>query len=127
MAKWQNDDMLDAALNYIKTNVVTQTLCNGMPADFTEATTVIGSGGKMIADVLVGSADVVLSGGDTSGRKATVAEKSSVTIDDTGSAINVALVSGDTLLYVTECVEQSLTAGNDVTIPAWDIEMRDAV
>jgi hypothetical protein len=29
------------------------------------------------------------------------------------------------LLYVTTCTSQALTAGNTVTVPAWDIEIAD--
>lgn len=68
--------------------------------------------------------DFIKANGDTSGRKVTVAAKSGVNVDTSGTATHVALVSvGDTTLrYVTTCTSQALTSGNQVNFPAWDIE-----
>lgn len=120
MAKWQNDAMLDAALNYIKNNVTTMHVCSSQPAD--RAAAIAAS----LADVAFGSADVTLGNGDTNGRKATMAQKSSVPIDASGTATHIALIDGTNLLYVTTCTSQALTAGGTVTVPAWDVEIADA-
>jgi hypothetical protein len=52
-----------------------------------------------------------------------------VLIDTSGTATHVALlfVGSVTLLYVTTCTSQALTANgsNTVNFPAWDIEIAD--
>lgn len=120
MAKWQNDLMLDAALNYIKDNVTTMYANTAQPA--TRAAAIADS----LADVAVGSVDVTLANGDTSGRKATVAQKADVQIDVNGTATHVSLISASDLLYVTTCTSQLLNNTGTVTFPAWDVELADA-
>jgi len=121
MAKSVHDNVLDAALNYLKNNVVLETVCTSQPTSYAEA-----SSTYKLADVAVDSAD--FSGpanGDSSGRKIQVNQQATITVDSSGSAQHVALCSSDTLLYVTTCTAQQLTQGNTVTIPAWDIEIAD--
>lgn len=121
MAKSVHDNVLDAALNYLKNNVVLETVCTSQPTSYAEA-----SATYKLADVAVDSAD--FSGpanGDSSGRKIQVNQQATITVDSSGSAQHVALCSSDTLLYVTTCTAQQLTQGNTVTIPAWDIEIAD--
>lgn len=127
MGKWQNDAMLDAALDYIINNTTTMTLCDAQPADYAAATTNTGSGGNEIATATVSGGSITKGDGDVSGRKAIVPQAADVTINSTATATHVALCSGSELLYVTTCVSQALTSGNLVTIPTWDIELRDAV
>jgi len=126
MAKWQNDLMLDASLDYISDNVAQIVLCDSQPADYTAATTDSPTGSALGESALV-SGDFAAISNATSGRKLVVPEVADVTVDVTGTATHVALVSGSALLYVTTCVSQAVTLGNLVTIPEWDIEMRDAV
>jgi hypothetical protein len=130
MAKWQNDTILDQALNYIKSNANKLTVCSAQPTTYAEAVNVAASSGYMLADIVISSADFTgPANGDTSGRKVTVNQQADVLIDATGSATHIALVdtgSSGTLLYVTTCTSQSLTQGNNVTIPAWDVELYDA-
>ena len=59
--------------------------------------------------------------------KDSVAAKSAVPIDTTGTATYIALTksTGSVLLYVTTCTSQALTAGGTVDFPAWDIELAD--
>jgi hypothetical protein len=80
-----------------------------------------------LADVTIDSSDFVKANGDTNGRKVTMAQKTGVTVDSSGTANHIALCnSGDSSLrYVTTCTSQVLTAGNTVTFPAWDIEIAD--
>jgi len=122
MAKSVHDDVLDQALNYIKNNCTRMTLCNAQPATYAHA-----NADYKLADVTMVAGNFTVQNGDVSGRKAEVAAKLAVTIDTTGNATHVALldVSNSKLLYVTTCVAQSLTAGNTVDIPAWDIEITD--
>lgn len=120
MAKWANDAMMDAALNYIKNNAGTVTVCNAQPTTNAEAITTY-----MLADIAVDSADFTVGDGDSSGRKVRVGAQSGVTIDNTGTASHVAIAGAGTLLYVTTCTSQPLTAAGTVDIPAFDIEIAD--
>lgn len=124
MAKKVDNSVLDAALNEIKNNCNLMTVCSTEPANFTAANV---GGGSFLGDVSMASGDFTIADGDTSGRKVTVGSKSGVNVDNTGSATHVALLDTvtSTLLYVTTCTTQSLTSGNTVTFPTWDIEIAD--
>ena len=122
MAKAVPDAMLDAAFDWLD-QADKQVVCSAQPTTYSEAVTTYA-----LADVaMTVNTDYTKANGDTSGRKCTVAAKSGVTVDATGTATHLALVStGDsTLRYVTTCTSQALTAGNTVNIPAWDIEIAD--
>lgn len=127
MAKWQNDLMLDAALNYVKTNSANVVLCSAQPATFAEAAANLGAGGVALATSATISTDYAALADGVSGRKLIVPQRTDVTVDVTGTATHVAIISGSALLYVTTCVSQAVTSGNLVTIPSWEIELRDAV
>ena len=126
MSKSVHDDVLDAALNYIKTNCNWICVCEDEPLTYDEAHLDKGSGGKVLAHSttpsFTGPQD-----GTTSGRKLIVDDASHIPISVTGIANHVALC--DTvnlkLLYVTTCDTQTLTFGNTVTIPHWNIEIAD--
>jgi hypothetical protein len=124
MGKTVHDDVLDGALNIIKNNCTRMTVCSAEPTDYTEANATYA-----LADVTMAPGDFTNADGDTNGRKSTVAAKSSVLIDTTGTGNHVALldVSNTKLLYVTTCTSQALTANgsNTVNFPAWDIEIAD--
>ena len=124
MAKIVHDDVLDGALNIIKNNCTRMVACSAQPTTYTE-----GNATYALADVAMASTDFTNANGGTSGRKTTVAAKSSVLIDTSGSATHVALldVTNSKLLYVTTCTTQALTANgtNTVNFPAWDIEIAD--
>lgn len=126
MAKAVHDDVLDAMLSYIADNTKRITICNAQPTTYTE-----GNATFALADVTTtegtGGGDFAIANGDTSGRKLTVAQNASFTVDSSGTATHVALLDVDNskLLYVTTCTSQALTAGNTVTQPAFDIEVAD--
>jgi len=123
MAKWQNDLVLDAALDYVKNNVTQEVVCSAQPTTYAEATSTY----KLaIKTGLTSGSFTGPTNGDTSGRKLTVNEQASISVDSSGDATHIALCSGTVLLYVTTCTTQTLTSGNTVTIPAWDIELADA-
>ena len=120
MAKSVHNNVLDAAFNELDAADL-MTVCNAEPTTRTEAVTTF-----KLADVaMTPDTDFTNADGDTSGRKVTVAAKSSVPVDTTGTATHVALCDGTRLLYVTTCTSQALTSGNTVNIPAWDIEIAD--
>jgi hypothetical protein len=122
MAKAVHDDVLDGAFDVLdQANLMIA--CSAQPTSRTEAVTTYA-----LADVaMTVNTDYTKANGDSSGRKVTVAAKSTVLIDVSGQATHVALVDGTRLLYVTQCSAQDLTANgsNTVNFPAWDIEIAD--
>lgn len=122
MAKSVHNDVLDGAWDVLD-QADLMTLCEGQPTTRTEAVTTF-----KLADVAVTpNTDFTKGDGDVSGRKVTVAAKSAVPVDASGSGNHIALVDGTRLLYVTTCTEQEVTAGNTVNFPAWDAEIVDPV
>ena len=127
MAKLVHDNVLDAALQYLETNVDWIAVCEGAPTTYEHAHSNKGTGtGKVLAH----SATPTFTGpaeGDASGRKTAVDEEATITVDISGDADHIALVFvGSTLLlYATTCTLQALVAANTVTMPAWDIEFTD--
>lgn len=125
MAKYSSDSVMDAALDVIATATLL-TVCSAQPTTYAEA-----SSTYKLADIALtagaGNGDYTLANGDTSGRKLTIAQQANVDIDSSGTATHVALsISGSsTLVYVTTCTSQALTAGGTVTVPAWDAEIAD--
>ena len=123
MAKFANDIVMDGALDIIAT-ATRQIACSAQPTTYTEANSTYA-----LADVTLSSGDYTKANGDTSGRKVTIAAKSGALIDTSGTATHVALVrvSDSTLIEVTTCTSQALTANgsNTVNFPAWDIEFAD--
>lgn len=124
MAKVVHDDVLDGAWDIIRNNCTRMTACAGQPASFAAAN--IG-GANFLADVTMAATDFTKANGDTSGRKVTAAQKTGVTVDNSGTADHVALldVTLSKLLYVTTATSQALTAGNTMTFNAWDAEIAD--
>lgn len=124
MAKWALDAVMDAALAVVAT-CDRLFVCSAQPTDYNDAAT-----SKDLATVTLtagdGNGDYVIAD-DTSGRKVTIAEQASLTVDHSGDATHIALgTSGTTTLkYVTTCTTQTLTAGNTVTVPAWKVSIGD--
>jgi hypothetical protein len=125
MAKTVHDDVLDAALNYIKNNATRLTLCNAQPTTYTEANATFA-----LADVTIDTGDFTgPANGDTSGRKIAVNAQTGVDVDvtDAGGTNHVALldVVNSKLLYVTTAADVAVDAAGTVDIGAWDIEIAD--
>lgn len=123
MAKFANDLVLDELLKKIATGTIL-TVCSAQPTNRTEAVTTYA-----LADVTMtpgdGNGDYVIANGDTNGRKVTVQQQASIPVDTTGTATHIAICDGTNLLLVTTCTSQPLTAGNTVTVPAFDDEVAD--
>ena len=123
MAKAAPDIIMDGALDIIAT-ATKQIACSAQPTTYTEANATYA-----LADIVIDGTDFTKANGDTSGRKVTVAAQSGVLIDTSGTATHVALVrtADSTLIYVTTCTSQALTANgaNTVNFPAWDVEVAD--
>ena len=122
MAKYTDDAVLDAALDKIAT-CTRMVVTSAQPANFA------GIAAVALADVTLtagaGNGDYTKANGDTSGRKLTVAAQTAVPIDSSGTATHVCLDDGTTLLAVTTCTSQALTAGGTVDVPAHDYEFAD--
>lgn len=138
MAKNVHDNVLDAALNYVGSNAVRLVVLTAEPTGssaYTNAQTNYDSSGYRLAEATISASDFTgPANGDTSGRKITVNAQSSMSINGVTSSANathVALVkvsssaSSQLVLYTTTCTSQTLTGGNLVNTPAWDIEIRD--
>jgi len=123
MAKSVHNDVLDAALNYIKNNSTRLCVCSTQPTTHTEAVTTYMLSIKTISRAdFTGPAD-----GDSNGRKVTSNSASGIAVTNAGTAQHVALddFSNTKLLYVTTCTNQALTTANTVTVPVWDVEIGD--
>jgi hypothetical protein len=122
MGKWENDLIMDTALNYYKNNVTQVAVCNAQPTTYAEATATFKLALKtgITSGSFTGPAD-----GDVSGRKITKNAETGVTVDTSGTATHVAWCTGSVLLFVTTVTSQALTAGNTVTIPAHKKETAD--
>ena len=120
MAKSVNDLVLDGAFEVLD-------ICDAMSACSAEPTTRAEAATTYaLADaVMTPVSDYTKANGDTSGRKCTMAAKSTQAIDASGTATHVALYDGTTLYYVTTCTSQALTSGGTVSFPAWKIELAD--
>lgn len=121
MGKAAPDATIDAMFDYIDQSNIMH-VCSSEPANYA------GIAAVSLADVAVTpDTDFTKANGTTSGRKVTVAAKSSVTVDNSGTATHIALArtTDSTLRYVTTCTSQALTAGNTVNIPSWEIEVAD--
>jgi hypothetical protein len=120
MAKTVHDDVLDGAFDVLDQADI-MTVCSAQPTTRTEAITTF----KLADIAMTPNTDYTKANGDTSGRKVTVAAKSAVAVDSSGTALFIALCDATRLLYVTTCTSQALTAGNTVNFPAWDVEIAD--
>jgi len=123
MGKAAPDIVLDGLLDVVA-SATKQVACSAEPTTYTEANATYA-----LADIVIDSGDFSKANGDTNGRKVTVAAQTGVLIDTSGTATHVALVrtADSTLIYVTTCTSQALTANgsNTVNFPAWDIEVAD--
>lgn len=115
---------LDPALNFIKSNTNKMVLCSAEPTTYTEAVDTYA-----LADVVLSSGDFSgPSNGFTSGRRLTVAQKESVTVDASGTAKYVALVDTANLAlrYVGRMTDQALVQSSVISIGSITIELADA-
>lgn len=126
MAKSQLDAIYDnGTLEYVRLRATRITVCTTQPSSYSDANSTTG---VMLAksDVTT-STDFTLADGDVSGRKITVGAQNSITVSASGTAQHIAWIgsSGSTLLLVTTCTSQALTAANLVNVPAHDFEIQD--
>ena len=125
MAKVLNDNAIDQAFEYVKSNVNELVLLNADPGtSYTQAHSAFALG-----RIAVTSDDFTIANGDTSGRKITVSAQSSIGVDTTGNCNHVACnnttANSTEVVIVTEVTSQSLTAGNAASTNAFDDEIED--
>lgn len=118
MGKVCTDGFMDAVLDAIGGST-TLTICTAEPSSIAECDSL-----SLIPGHTLTGGDFTNADGDSSGRKATVAQQADLSIDASGDADHVVMNDG-TDYYVTTCTSQSLTSGGTVTVPAWDIEFAD--
>jgi len=129
MAKSVHNSVLDAMLNFIVDNSDQLSVCSSQPTTYSQAITSYMLAISSTQDI----SSTAPADGVVSGRRITIpqnfSESAPLTITNGGTAQHVALVgsiaSTNTLLYVTTCTAQALIASGSVTVPAWDIEVRD--
>jgi len=138
MAKFCATTILDAALHVITANVIKVIVAKNAPTDSSSmgvseclSTGADATSIQLAAHVLATATgtDFQLAAGDVSGRKLTISEQATIDVSATGVASHIILMSSVTNLiyYYTTCTTQVLgSTANKVTIPAWDIEFRDA-
>lgn len=119
MAKWLNDSALDALLGVIDNGTI-MTVCSAQPANRTEAVTTYA-----LADVSLSGGDFSIGNGSPNGRTLTIASKSGVTVDATGTATHVAISDGSNLLAVTTCTSKGVDSGDTLNIPSWTVNVSD--
>ena len=123
MGKWVANEVLDAALSYIKTYCAQLCLCSQQPMNRYEAENTY-----MLAkaELTAASFGVPVDGGDTSGRKIAIPEVSYMEVSNSGTATHVAVVGLNSLFYVTTCPDQAVTSGGGTAVcPSFDIEIGD--
>lgn len=124
MGKYIDDSVMDAGLNVIKSGATAMHVCTTIDSTPTRAEVLAAS----LANVAMTSTDFTgPADGTTSGRKLTTAAKNGVSVGTSGTAVNVAIITGSIVLAVTDCTSQALTSGNTVNVPAWVVdEIADA-
>lgn len=118
MASNVHDDVLDAALNVIKTNATILHICSSLPANYAGVAGV--TLGNKTPPAFTGPAD------HTSGRKITVTAITDGTVTATGTASHYAIVDGTRLLCAQALgATQAVTSGNAFTLGATIIALPD--
>lgn len=128
MTKTVDDVVLDAALNQIRTSADKLVVCIGAPANYTEANTNSPTGKRCGQRTITSANFTGPANGDVNGRKLTINQQTGITVDVSGTADHVALVddTASVLLAVTAlAASQAVTAGNTMTVNAFDLEIAD--
>lgn len=120
--RYQNDLMLDAALDWLIANSTARWVLNNGASTYASALA------ARLASVTISSATFSKANGDVSGRKVSVAVASGVSVTVQGSATHYALVRpvGSVLAYVVPASTKLLPAGSEVVFGVFDIELEDS-
>jgi hypothetical protein len=125
MAKFSNTDNQDAHLNNIKNNATRLCICEAEPTSFSIATT---EGTSMLAITTISGSNFTGPSTVSLVRRLVSIANNAIEVLHTGDAIYVALVNfvGEKVLYYTTCTSQTLTDGNTVNVPAFNIDITNA-
>ncbi len=126
MPRAVHDDVLDAALEHIRSNCDLVTFCAGQPTTYAQATDPPSSGGKRLANHAVTSGDFSIGDGSTGGRSLTMAEQLD-SVDEAGTGDHIAFVDTGAakILYVTTTSEQPVSAGQSFEFPVVEVNISD--
>lgn len=119
MGKYLPDAIIQKSLDYVKTNVAKICICSTRPTNFAEANSTY-----MLAQANYSGDNITISDGDSSGRKATFAAATNITVTNDGTAAHVAYISTDELLCVFTCTEKAVEKDDIINIKAnhkWEI------
>jgi len=122
MGKRSSDRFLDAPADLIIANCNKQVALSAEPTSYTEANATYA-----LADVAMSSGDFTKANGDSSGRKCTIAAKSGVPVDVSGTVTHAALLdtSNSQVDEVNTTASQAVAAGGTVDIGSWKFEFGD--
>ena len=130
MTKSAVDSLSQAYLNELINLGDQMNVCYQAPTSYTEAVVESGTGFSIGVKTLTlseGQGTYTSADGDSSGRKVTVAQQTSITMSYDANANHIAIVStaNSALLIVTSLTSQAVVAGNSATVSAFDLEVRD--
>jgi predicted NAD/FAD-dependent oxidoreductase len=123
MPKFTDDTVLDAALAEAAT-AVRMSVTTALPANYA-GIAAVSLGNVAMTNGLGGGDFGAAANGDVSGRKTTVAAQVISSASASGSATHITLETGSVLKHATTCTSQPVTSGNQINIPAFDIEFLD--
>ena len=132
MAKHCSTIILNAACTVIRDNCTLVTICTSDITTASSASQANSTANYMLASATLttgASTSWTIAAGDVSGVKITMSSQSTLAVEKTGVAQKICLMAaGSSKIYnQTECTTQNLAStANRVTIPAFDIEFRDA-
>ena len=127
MATYLHPDIFDNGLTELSSGTgMSIVVCDGAPTTRDEASNLLSGDGFRVSDEITLDAEDVTLESITDGRQAAIAEQTgNVEEDSTDSPeLWVAIYDDSRLLVVTdETSDQSLTAGNPLTIPAFNVSI----
>jgi hypothetical protein len=133
MAKFCSTIALNAACTAIRDNTAKVAVCTSLITSASSVADIEGTGGSTFGlawtSLTTGaSTSWAIAAGDVSGIKLTMTSQGGVSVVSTGVAGKVVFYNtATTIIYITDCTTQALTSTNNtVTIPAFDIEFRNA-
>ena len=131
MATYLHPDIFDNGLTELSSGTgMSIVVCDGAPTTRDEASNLLSGTGFRVSNEVSLDAEGITLESITNGRQAAVAEQTgSVEEDSTETPeLWVAIYDGSRLLVVTdETSDQSLTADNPMTIPAFNVSITTAV
>jgi len=131
MAKFCSTVALNAGCTALRDNTAKVAVCTSLITSASSVSDIESSATYGLAWTTLttgASTSWTIAAGDVSGLKLTMSSQGGIAVGTTGVAAKVVLYNtASTILYITDCTTQALTStANTVTIPAFDIEFRNA-